>query len=307
MPRDPFTSDPRDPEDPSARSGSRRRTHRLLSLDSDALRVQENHPTHPPADIPHRVHARGAARTVSLGDRNYFLLESELHTLTEVGSFRAVAISDLARFAYGGDTARIEREIHHLKSLSLLAERKILVRRDQTVRLVALTRKGARLLRASGHSGSSQTIHYGFVKPREAKHDADLYRLYQAGVTRIAADGGRPTRVLLDFELKRNLNRDLAAIPKEQLTDELRERIAVRHGLTVIDGKIPLPDLRVEYQTAELETRRLDLELATRNYRPRALSQKAKAGFSLYALREDASRLRRVLDEREITAEIFAL
>ena len=50
-----------------------------------------------------------------------------------------------------------------------------------------------------------------------------------------------------------------------------------------------------------------DLELVTRNYRPQALVEKAKAGFSLYARREDASRLRRVLDEREITAEILSL
>ena len=74
-----------------------------------------------------------------------------------------------------------------------------------------------------------------------------------------------------------------------------------------MNGRIPVPDLRVEYDTAEMEHKRLDLELATRNYRPRALAEKAKAGFSLYALRDDASRLRRVLDEREITAEIFSL
>jgi hypothetical protein len=56
-----------------------------------------------------------------------------------------------------------------------------------------------------------------------------------------------------------------------------------------------------------MEHKHLDLELATRNYRPGALAEKAKAGFSLYALREDASRLRRVLDQREISAEIFSL
>jgi hypothetical protein len=56
-----------------------------------------------------------------------------------------------------------------------------------------------------------------------------------------------------------------------------------------------------------MERQHLDLELATRNYRPRALAEKAKAGFSLYARREDASRLRRVLDESEITARILSL
>jgi len=51
----------------------------------------------------------------------------------------------------------------------------------------------------------------------------------------------------------------------------------------------------------------VDLELATRDYRPRAMAAKAAAGFSMYARSEDASRLRRVLDEREITAEILTL
>jgi hypothetical protein len=43
------------------------------------------------------------------------------------------------------------------------------------------------------------------------------------------------------------------------------------------------------------------------DYRPRAMAEKAAAGFSLYGHSEDASRLRRVLDEREITAGILTL
>jgi hypothetical protein len=75
----------------------------------------------------------------------------------------------------------------------------------------------------------------------------------------------------------------------------------------MVNGKIPLPDLRIEYETAELEVRHVDLELATRDYRPRGLADKAKAGFSLYCRPEDATRLRRVLDEREITSGILSL
>ena len=58
---------------------------------------------------------------------------------------------------------------------------------------------------------------------------------------------------------------------------------------------------------AELEIRHEDLELATREYRPRAVAEKAAAGFSLYSRPEDASRLRRILDERELTAHILTL
>lgn len=152
-----------------------------------------------------------------------------------------------------------------------------------------------------------QAIYNGFAKPREAKHDADLYRLYQAEIARIESAGGRPTRIVLDYELKRNLNRDLATLDQKGRSPEALEQIAERHGLSVVNGKIPVPDLRVEYDTSEMERQHVDLELATRNYRPRALSEKAKAGFSLYARREDTSRLRRVLDEREITARILSL
>jgi hypothetical protein len=145
------------------------------------------------------------------------------------------------------------------------------------------------------------------LKPREVRHDADLYRLYQKEANRIERGGGRPVRVLLDYELKRNLNRDLAQMGPEKDDPNAKERIAEKHGLQVVNGKIPVPDLRVEYETPELELRHVDLELATRDYRPRAMAAKAAAGFSLYGRSEDASRLRRVLDEREITARILTL
>ncbi len=71
--------------------------------------------------------------------------------------------------------------------------------------------------------------------------------------------------------------------------------------------KIPVPDLRIEYETRDGEMARVDLELATEHYRPGQLAEKVRAGFSLYASRSDADRLRRVLDQRELTAEILNL
>jgi hypothetical protein len=242
-----------------------------------------------------------------LGDRACLLRESELQTLIEVGTFRAVAAIDLASMSYGGDTPRMEREIRRLKEQSFVSEKVLRADRNHVIRLFALTKKGARLARSSGAVPEDQVIYHGFVKPREAKHDADLYRLYQAQAERIEAAGGRVARVILDYELKRNLNRELASLAPEEQSEEARERIAERHGLSLVNGKIPVPDMRLEYDSAEMERKHLDLELATRNYRSRALAEKAKAGFSLYALREDASRLRRILDEREITGEIFSL
>ena len=113
--------------------------------------------------------------------------------------------------------------------------------------------------------------------------------------------------MLLDYEIKRNLNRDLALLGPEKDDPDRKNHTAEKHHLRVVNGKIPVPDLRIEYETPELELRHVDLELATRDYRPRAMAEKASAGFSLYGRSEDASRLRRVLDEREITAGILTL
>jgi hypothetical protein len=83
--------------------------------------------------------------------------------------------------------------------------------------------------------------------------------------------------------------------------------VAERHGLQVVRGKIPLPDVRIEYDTPDGERARVDIELATSHYRGRHLAEKVRAGFSIYAHASDVSNLRRVLDQRELTAEILSL
>lgn len=68
-----------------------------------------------------------------------------------------------------------------------------------------------------------------------------------------------------------------------------------------------MPDLRIEYETPDQEHTRVDLELATEHYRFSNIAQKVRAGFSIYARAQDASNLRRVLDQHELTAEILSL
>jgi hypothetical protein len=150
-------------------------------------------------------------------------------------------------------------------------------------------------------------MHYGFTKPREAHHDADLYRLYQRAAERIEREGGKNPRVILDFELKKRLYHDMAKLGPDRQSAERKGEVAERHGLKVVRGKIPIPDLRIEYDTPDGERRRVDLELATEHYRARSLTEKVRAGFGLYARTQDAPGLKRVLDQRELTAEILSL
>ena len=100
---------------------------------------------------------------------------------------------------------------------------------------------------------------------------------------------------------------DLAKLGPHRESAAKKKEIAERHGLQVVRGKIPLPDLRIEYETCSGEMARVDLELATEHYRGRNLADKVRAGFSIYAHAQGAAGLRRVLDQRELTAEILSL
>jgi hypothetical protein len=253
------------------------------------------------------------ARTVeprqvySFRDRTYSLRSSELETMADVGKFRAVDIHDLVEFAYAGNRRHLDADLANLRKQGLVAERKAPHRETGSRRLVALTKEGHRLLHSTKTVPGDQALYHGFTKPREADHDADLYRLYQRGLETIVGTGGRPVRVVLDAELKRDVYRDVARLREKRPLTEAREEAAEHHGLHVVRGKIPVPDLRIEYETQDGELERMDLELATEHYRSRSLGQKARAGFSLYARPQDASNLRRVLDQQEITAEILNL
>ncbi|MGA7225322.1 MAG: hypothetical protein WBX16_20860 [Candidatus Acidiferrales bacterium] len=314
MSRDAFSYDPQDAGETCDTSTRRSvRQQRSTSPDTrdsrnpapeapgrgDGTEVREQHST--------RDERNDSPRASYVRDRAHLLRDSEVHSLKEIGKFRVIPVSDLAEFAYAGNRERMEKDIRALARQSLVRDKTLEISQKKTLRVATLTKAGHRLLKNTNQVPDDQPIYHGLVKPREVKHDADLYRLYQKEVARIERGGGRPVRVLLDYELKRNLNRDLALLGPEKDNPDRRREVAEKHHLQVVNGKIPVPDLRVEYENPELELRHVDLELATRDYRPRAMAAKAAAGFSMYARSEDASRLRRVLDEREITAGILTL
>lgn len=221
--------------------------------------------------------------------------------------FRVVAARDLGHYAYGENSESMERDLRRLVRNGLVTDGSLPISRKRLLRIVTLTNAGHRLLRHANQVPEDQPLYHGLRKPREAEHDADLYRLYQKEAARIERAGGTVRRVRLDYEIKKHLNRDLAFLGHDRDDPDRKREVAERHGLRVVDGKIPVPDLRVEFETSEFEARRVDLELATGEYRPRAVAQKTAAGFSLYSRAEDAARLRRILDDGELTARIFSL
>jgi len=242
-------------------------------------------------------------------DLTYNLRESEIRTLAEIGSFRALRTKDLVEFQYRGNEKQADQNLKNLKAQGLIQQKTLPGTEKEP--LLTLSREAREFLDRNRPQDlpRDQALYHGFVKPREARHDAEVYRLYQKFANDIEREGGTKLRVVLDFELKKNLYRALAKVkdrPPERQAEE-KERIAQKHGLKVVDGKIPLPDLRIEYETRAHEQARVDLELATQDYRERGIAEKSKAGFSIYAPGNEADRLRAALRDPELTREILSL
>jgi hypothetical protein len=133
--------------------------------------------------------------------------------------------------------------------------------------------------------------------------------MYEAEATQIQRRGGTVRRVLLDFECKKKI---YAELNKPEDYGELsytrrQEQLAQLYELPVVDGKIALPDLRIEYDTEEGDRAHIDLELATENYRPGHMRQKTRAGFKLYGVNTTSRGHRAGWEGRELTADVLAL
>jgi hypothetical protein len=238
---------------------------------------------------------------------DFRLPASQLGSLQDIGTFRVLALDDLVRYRYDGNQAAARRDLVSLLRDGFLEQR---ISFPERTRYVTLTHRGHQLLAGRRQPrGIAQQFYYGFVRSRDAIHDAALYRLYQQELRRIEEAGGRVQRIVLDFELRGSINRRLAGIaslPQPEREQE-RQRIAEAHGLKLVSGKIPLPDFRLEYENPEHQLVKADFELVTHHYRHQHLAAKARAGFAMYASRPDALRLRSAMADPEILGGIFSL
>jgi len=239
----------------------------------------------------------------------YSLSADELETMYDVGRFRVIATEDLARQRYAGRDAEMRQDLGSLLSQGLVTRRKLYVGvKKEELTVLALTKAGKKILQKARENEDGQALYAGFVKAREMRHDAAIYRMFRAEARQLYAAGGRIRRVVLDYELKRKAYSPLAKarnLPPREYA-RLQREIAAQHGLPVVKGKIQLPDLRIEYEVQDGSQARVDLELATHHYHGSHLAAKAAAGFKIYGL-DNGSHPRPIVEEREITAGILSL
>jgi DNA-binding PadR family transcriptional regulator len=234
---------------------------------------------------------RGRTREdVSLGDETFKLRGSEVRALATIGAFRVVPIDDIRDDANRpgdlrhGDLERL-RESGLIRSVAPLD-------RDQPTRVVTLTDKGRALLEAhrDPHHEHVQSFHADVLRPRELTHDAQVYRAFERAMARQAEREAQLLRVVLEHDLKREYQRFLQepnrgqhdADGRVQRTDREIRGWADEHELSVRDGHVQFPDLRLELETSDGRREVEDIEVTTLHYRGLHASGKASAGFTRY-------------------------
>jgi hypothetical protein len=307
--------------------------HRLKSLEQrpprpEAARNRAEQPRdvqrqrrRPVASPDPRRPARSASNVVGLELRS-----EEKQLLREAGRFRVVRTADLRESLYNGKARPLENDLRYLRDKGLVETTHINLRRDgqrrtiERVEVVTLTKDGRRLLLKRGDLPKDQWVYAGLVKPREAEHDSQIYRAYQKEAQRIEDRGGSNLRVRLDFEIKADVQKAIYAArkddPKRDMA-EIKEEVAERLELPLVDGKIQIPDARIDYDLPREEgqdasqgsrTGHEDIEVLTAAYHAGHLRAKAQAGFRNYASASDrASLTAKIEDDHGLMEDILDL
>ena len=254
------------------------------SLDDEGLRADRG-----PRESEGRVSQKSRhscpsekSRTAyELRGREYHLNSPQSALLRDVGTFRTITAESLQKHLYHDDKERFRKDLRNLAD-----QRLIEIHADSAgkSRYISLTRTGKAVTEEHLRTNQAQAVYSGIVKKRELRHDAAIYELYHKEAKHIAKTGGTPKRVVLDFELKKNINRQVSKLqdfsPEEY--QRRRQEIADAHGLKIVESKIQIPDLRVEYESREQEQSKVDLECITGHYKARQIAAKTAAGFKLY-------------------------
>ena len=144
-----------------------------------------------------------------------------------------------------------------------------------------------------------QEIRAARLRRSEVAHDTAIYRACRQEHQRLLEQGAAVLRVRLDTELKSTVaRRSESARAKEgrRAADAERHRVARELGLPVdARGRVLYPDAQIEYTDADGRTGRVNIEVASGNYRAPSIRAKANAGFVLHANGPAAARMLRSL------------
>jgi DNA-binding MarR family transcriptional regulator len=238
------------------------------------------------------------------------LNSNERQILNKVGTFRVISSGDLQRQISPFNPERFQHDVKRLVARGLVESQSVPYdKKGDSVSILTLTKAGLKAARSDERTPRSQRLYAGFVKPNEVKHDLAIFRMHQVHSEKIESAGGTVQRVVLDFELKKAVYSELAkanGLPALEYAQK-KEQIAAENGLKTVEGRVILPDLRIEYETSDGELVKVDLEVTSADYKPSQMQQKARAGFTVYALGLKASsRCSAIQDGPEVVAGLLS-
>lgn len=234
---------------------------------------------------------RGREREeVTLGDETFRLRGSEVQTLATIGAFRVVPVDDI-RDDDGRSQDLWHGDLEHLRADGLIREVAPLDREDRTA-IVTLTDKGRDLLEAhrDPREEHTQEFHADVLRPRELEHDAQVYRAFERAIEGQSERDAHLLRIVLEHDLKREYQRFLQEPNRErsdsdgrvQRTEREIRQWAFEHDLSVEDGHVRFPDLRMELEMPDGRRDTEDIEVTTLHYRGIHASGKVSAGFTRF-------------------------
>ena len=222
--------------------------------------------------------------------------------LADVGIYRCVSLRDLAETHFGGHPYTTRRAVNAWIREGLVKEITATGPKGNPFKVFTLTRKGvaeARKLAAERGMDPGQEIRFARTRPAEAAHDTAIYRACRQEHQRLIEQGAATRRVRLDTELKSTIARRSESARVRggrRAADAERHCAAQELGLPVDErGHVLYPDAQIEYVDAEGRSGRVNIEVASGNYRQGSIRAKAAAGFVLHANGPAAARLLRSL------------
>jgi hypothetical protein len=319
LPDNPILHRPRSLEEPG--TDARRSRPRAKRPHDESASVLPHDRRRPAPSADPRRPARTGGNIVGLE-----LRPEEKQLLREAGRFRVVRTLDLRETLYQRKARPLENDLKYLRDKGLIETRFVNLRRDgrrrtiERTEVVTLTKDGRRLLLKQGDLPKDQRVYAGLVKPREVEHDSQIYRAYRKESEKIEEKGGTNLRVKLDFEIKSQVQKAIyaerKADPKRDMA-EIKEEVAQRLNLPFVDGKIQIPDARIEFdqpggvdQDVDDRTRtgHEDIEVLTAAYHAGHLRAKAQAGFRNYASSSDLSTITsKIEDDHQMMRDILEL
>lgn len=213
-------------------------------------------------------------------EREYRIRPSQWELLETLGTFRVVQEKDLVSGVFRHDSSVAAADVRSLRQQGLI--RSITFQRlgDKPTKVHTLSGPGHQLL--SELRNAPQLYYFGFVKPAEVAHDSLLYRAFLRERREIEASGFSVKRIVLDVELKRSHFARVNKPGGKESYRRLQEESARELHLPVVDGHVVFPDFRIECEDERGDLARVDVEVATENYRGSHLAAKAQAGFRVY-------------------------